>query len=71
MKLSSSMILDKIVDFSKKSQGKSLKAKGLIFWILAIFIQILTNVKTEFGKRIKMVVFMGDEDYAPPFPPPG
>ena len=33
------------------------------------FIQILMNVKTEFGKRIKMVVFMGEENYAPPPPP--
>ena len=34
--------------FSKNSQGTSVKARGLIFWILALYICILDPVKTEF-----------------------
>ena len=49
------MIFEKIPEFSNKSQGRSLKARGLIFWFLALYIRILAPVKTEFGKIIKMV----------------
>ena len=34
-----------------------LKAGGLIFWSLAIYAHIVTTVKTEFVKHIKMVDF--------------
>ena len=35
-----SRIFDKIPEFSKNSQGTSLKDRGLIFWILALYIHI-------------------------------
>ena len=47
--------IEKIPEFSKNSQGRSLKARGLIFWFLALYIHILALVKTEFEKIIKMV----------------
>ena len=53
------MIFNKIQEFSKNSQGRSLKARGLIFWILALDIRIEAPVKTEFAKSIKMVDFRG------------
>ena len=43
----------------KNSQGKRLNAKGIIFWILTIY--LLIPVKTEFAKRIKIVEFSGDK----------
>ena len=39
-------ISDRIPDFSKNSQGKSFKARGLIFWI-----HLYTHRKTEFAKH--------------------
>ena len=39
-------------EFSKNSQGTSLKARGLIFWIPAFYIHIKAPVKTEFVKSI-------------------
>ena len=35
----------------------SLKARSLIFWILAIYIHILTPVKTQLANHSKMVDF--------------
>ena len=52
-------MFDKITNFSKIPQGTGLKVRGRIFWILVIYIHILTPVKTEFAKRIKMVDFRG------------
>ena len=54
-KLRFSTIFENIPEFSKNSQGMSLKARGLIFWFLALYIHILAPVKTEFGKIIKIV----------------
>ena len=54
-KLRFSTIFEKIPEFSKNSQGRSLKARGLIFWFLAFHILILAPVKTEFEKNHKMV----------------
>ena len=50
---------DKITDFSMTSQGTSLKARGLIFMIIAINIHIYTSVKTEFAKSIHNEDFKG------------
>ena len=50
-------IFNKITDFSKTSQGICLKARGLVFWILVIHIHILTPVKTDLAKHIKIVNF--------------
>ena len=41
-------MFQKISEFSNKSQVRSLKVRGLIFWILALYICILAPVKTEF-----------------------
>ena len=41
------MIFDNIQEWSKNSQGRSLKARGLIFWILALNIRIKAPVKIE------------------------
>ena len=38
-------IFDKIPEFSKNSQGRSLKDGDLIFWILALYIRIQAYVK--------------------------
>ena len=38
-------IFGKIPEFSKKSQGRSLKDGDLIFWILALYIRIQAYVK--------------------------
>ena len=40
------MIFEDIPEFSKNSQRMSLKARGLIFWFLALHIRILAPVKT-------------------------
>ena len=50
----------------KKSQGTSLKARDIIFWILALYIHIQAPVKTEFAKSIKMVDFKGGGMITPP-----
>ena len=47
-KLRFSTIFENIPEFSKKSQGMSLKARGRIFCILALYIRIVAPVKTEF-----------------------
>ena len=52
-KLKFSTIFENIPEFSKNSQGMSLKARGLIFWFLALYIRILAPVKTEFEKSLK------------------
>ena len=49
------MIFENIPEFSKNSHGMKLKARGIIFWFLALYIHILAFVKTEFKKIIKMV----------------
>ena len=36
-------------EFSKNSQGTSLKAMGLIFWILALYIWV---IRTRMGKKL-------------------
>ena len=59
------MIFDKIADFSNNFQGKSLKARGLLFCILVIYLHILIPVE-----RIKMVVLWWVK-IAPPPPAPG
>ena len=55
-KLKFSTIFENIPEFSKNSQGMSLKAGGLIFWFLALYIRILAPVKTEFEKSLKQWV---------------
>ena len=52
-------IFDKITEFSKNSQGLSLKPRGLLFWILALYIHIEAPVKTEFAKSIIWSIFVG------------
>ena len=59
------MIFENIPEFSKNSQGMSLKARGLKFWFLALYIHILAPVKTECAKSIKMADFRGDDNQAP------
>ena len=39
-KLRLTTIFENIPEFSKNFQGMSLKARGLIFWILALYIDI-------------------------------
>ena len=51
-KLRFSTIYEKIPEFYKNSQGRSLKARGLIFWFLALYISILAPVKTECEKSL-------------------
>ena len=58
-KLIFSTIFEKIPEFSKNSLGTGFKARGLIFWVLALYIRILASVKTEFEKIIKMVNLSG------------
>ena len=64
-KLRFSRISVKIPDFSKNSLGKSLKARDLISQILTIYIHILTPVKTEFEKSLRIVDFRGPDDCPP------
>ena len=52
-KLRFSTIFENIPEFSKNYQGMNLKARGLIFWFLALYIRILAPVKTEFEKSLK------------------
>ena len=52
-KLRFSTISEKIPKFSNNYQRRSLKARGLIFWFLVIYICILAPVKTEFEKSLK------------------
>ena len=44
-------IFYKIPDFSKESQGTSEKAKGLLYWILAVHIHIYAPLKIELAKH--------------------
>ena len=44
-------IFENISEFLKNSQKMSLKARGLIFWFLALYIRFLAPVKTEFEKK--------------------
>ena len=57
-----STIFERNHEFSKNSPGPSLKARALIFWILALSIRILAPVKTEFAISIKIVDFRGGGD---------
>ena len=50
----------------KNSQGRSLKARVLIFWFLALYIRILAPVKTEFEKSLKWWVELSPGILNPP-----
>ena len=65
-KLRFSTIFENIPEFSKNSQGMSLKARGLIFWFLALYIHILAPVKTEFAKSIIWSISRGGHNVPPP-----
>ena len=60
-------MFNKFPEFSKNSQGTSLKARGLKFLILPLYMHILAPVKTEFAKSIEMVDFR--EGWFFDFPP--
>ena len=52
-KLRFSTIFENIPEFSRNSQGMSLKARGLIFWFLALYIRTLAPVKQNLKKTLK------------------
>ena len=58
------MIFHKIPEFSKDSEGTSLKARGLIQPMIYLS-SYLTPVKTEFARPSKKVDFRGDDDCHP------
>ena len=64
-KLRFSSIFDKFPEFSNNSQGTSLKARGLKFWILALYIHIYAPVKIDLAKSTYEGDFRGVM-FAPP-----
>ena len=65
-KLRFSSIFDKFPEFSNNSQGTSLKARGLKFWILALYIHIYAPVKIDLAKSTYEGDFRGGDVCAPP-----
>ena len=49
--------MDKIPEFSKHSQGTNLRARGVIFWNISLYIRILAPVK--FAISFKLLIFFG------------